>query len=1163
MTRILCFPKPPSHVHGSACFASLRLCVFALGVSFSVHADVGWLERFAFQPPAASEAGVCAGTAGTLPSFDVNAAVAGSRTTRVSLSFAPGAFPSNLWLRVVSGNVSVIPDVRILTRHPGKPASVRRALLTFPFDFKTAGSQRFTLSLVDEPQPDMPGGALDDKGEASVKLGPWTLTLAADRVALVSDAARWEATLIAPARTNPEASVIEIVERGRYYAWVRLLEPDAAWPRIIEVRMDASGAVVVQAHIERLESGDATAPDLGWDIRGPVTLPEPAHAFADGQPLSLASTDGAWALSFPDAPYYSRGNVTANADAVRYLRCTRDEHVPMQESAWRRAAFGIAPPIIAFNALLEPQLDIRVATTPLDLAPWPLLDSLRYYTHRAIAASMAYGDDFGNVTAFNKGQPAPAFGMNRLNHAPAIFDEARRTGDTALRDVAVQWCSNMYDLSLWWADTDTVGGTRYNNANADGSKEHLEDTHFMWRRNNAVHFCTKGLQSFLSAYEETGDPRMAAALRAQVAYAKQFIHVDQGECRNIGDAADFMDLYRSTGDASYRDEALRLFRELRTKLGDDNLFSQGGQPIVQDGPFIDDDQHGYEAPFAKPYIIGYALAGLPDLLRDMPDEPKLREVIRAVADFLASSQDPVGGWRYPHPRSSRVLIDQALEHAAQLARAASVLEARGEPIANLLDAIERTLQARVNGFARTGTILSGLQGWEFKPGNLKDGQTIYDLYKKPADRDPARDYSEGAVGTGGTSPEGLVYFPEVLAFYLAHRPADRLFWTNDALRAVLERVEAHPPEDWPPALPVDPPAAFGVRKELPAFRDAQVARLTFPLAWENADLPFCEWRTRARETYRAHLGPRPPLAAFAANVLASEDRGTYEARKIALNLSQDTRVVAYLLVPKGKGPFPAILALHDHGAHFSIGKEKLIRPFAVSDERLHDAEDWVGKCYGGRFFGDELAKRGYVVFATDMLFWGDRGREEGIEYESQEKLAANMFHLGVSWAGRIVWDDLRCAEFLQSLPEVDPERIGCAGLSVGAHRAWSLAAATDIVKAGAAICWMCNTRTLMQDGNNQTTGQSAFSMILPDLRNYLDYPDIASIACPKPMLFYNGEKDGLFPVSGVETCYAKLHNAWRGQGVEDKLETRLWPVPHEFNAEMQEAAFTWIDRWLK
>ena len=139
---------------------------------------------------------------------------------------------------------------------------------------------------------------------------------------------------------------------------------------------------------------------------------------------------------------------------------------------------------------------------------------------------------------------------------------------------------------------------------------------------------------------------------------------------------------------------------------------------------------------------------------------------------------------------------------------------------------------------------------------------------------------------------------------------------------------------------------------------------------------------------------------------------------MALNINADCRIKAYLLVPKAAGPHPGIIALHDHGAHFSIGKEKVVRPFDEPASVLQDAREWVEKNYAGRWIGDELAQRGYVVLAIDMLFWGDRGRYEGVEYSEQQALASNMLQLGYSWAGYNVWDDIRSSVFLQGLAEV-------------------------------------------------------------------------------------------------------------------------------------------------
>ena len=65
------------------------------------------------------------------------------------------------------------------------------------------------------------------------------------------------------------------------------------------------------------------------------------------------------------------------------------------------------------------------------------------------------------------------------------------------------------------------------------------------------------------------------------------------------------------------------------------------------------------------------------------------------------------------------------------------------------------------------------------------------------------------------------------------------------------------------------------------------------------------------------------------------------------------------------------------------------------------------------------------------------------------------------------------------------------------------------------------------------------------------------------MMLYNGDKDGLFPVEGVEKAWSVMRAVWKGAGAEDKLETRLWPAPHEFNRDMQDAAFDWLDRLLK
>ncbi|MBQ8673440.1 MAG: dienelactone hydrolase family protein [Bacteroides sp.] len=358
---------------------------------------------------------------------------------------------------------------------------------------------------------------------------------------------------------------------------------------------------------------------------------------------------------------------------------------------------------------------------------------------------------------------------------------------------------------------------------------------------------------------------------------------------------------------------------------------------------------------------------------------------------------------------------------------------------------------------------------------------------------------------------------------------------------------------------------WGTQKNMPHFYEELKARLTWPMAWGNSkQTNFKKWRKQARHTLMdcaETILPAPE--SYSMSVSAREQREGYEARKIWFNVSEWCRIPAYLLVPEGEGPFPAIVMLHDHGAHFSIGKEKMVRPFNVSPEVMEDADHWAAGCYDNQYVGDYFAAHGYVVLAIDALFWGERGRKEGPDYDGQQALAGNFLQMGTSWGSVINMDDVRSAEFLASLPFVDAGKIGSLGFSMGAYRSWMMAAMSDVVAASASICWMNTTAYLMTLTNNQNKGGSAYSMLLPGLRRYMDYPHVAAIACPKPALFFNGTRDKLFPVEGVEDAYRIMRQTWESQKAGERLVTKIWEEKHFFNKAMQHETLQFFDKWLK
>jgi dienelactone hydrolase len=353
-------------------------------------------------------------------------------------------------------------------------------------------------------------------------------------------------------------------------------------------------------------------------------------------------------------------------------------------------------------------------------------------------------------------------------------------------------------------------------------------------------------------------------------------------------------------------------------------------------------------------------------------------------------------------------------------------------------------------------------------------------------------------------------------------------------------------------------------RNLPVYADSLIADLTYPLAWGNSDIrDFDAWKRAAREkVFDCMLTPPPaPVNGFEAKVLYEEQREGYKARKLEICLSRYYTVPAYLLIPDGKGPFPAVNVLHDHGAHLFIGKEKVIRPLACEDSVvINDAEAWVQN-YEGQFFGDYLAQHGFVVFSFDAPMWGERGQKEGPRRDKYDMIAGNMMMYGIDLSAYMTYDDLRATDYLASLPEVDPKRIGCTGWSMGAYRTWMLSALSDRIKAGAAVCWMVTTDEQLTLHYSRTEN-GGFANCLPGLRRWLDYPHIASIACPKPMLFINGSQDKLFPVAGAQKAFAIMHDVWESQGAVNNLETELWDIPHSCPLKAQERVLRFFLKFL-
>ena len=326
-------------------------------------------------------------------------------------------------------------------------------------------------------------------------------------------------------------------------------------------------------------------------------------------------------------------------------------------------------------------------------------------------------------------------------------------------------------------------------------------------------------------------------------------------------------------------------------------------------------------------------------------------------------------------------------------------------------------------------------------------------------------------------------------------------------------------------------------------------------------------------------GPAKPLKLWPEvdpdmTVLECEQRDGYTCSLIEYNAVGEERIQAYLLVPDGatsENPRPGVVLLHDHGARFDIGKEKLVKPLASVPKSIkRSAEQWVKTNLDGVYYADRLASRGFVVIVPDVLYWGSRSSEKCCQwncvmygdccnmtladikdlkkqvYEGQRAVYDSLARRNVVWAEQTLNEDAAAARLIARMPNVG--RVGCAGWSMGAHRAWLLAAFCKEVESGAAVCWMT-----LKETQPAEYSASDYSMLIPALRDKYDFPDIARWICPKPFLFLSGTSDKLFPYDATAEAFRRMQEIYKEAGHEGKLRTEFFEGGHHFGIPQQDA----------
>ncbi len=318
---------------------------------------------------------------------------------------------------------------------------------------------------------------------------------------------------------------------------------------------------------------------------------------------------------------------------------------------------------------------------------------------------------------------------------------------------------------------------------------------------------------------------------------------------------------------------------------------------------------------------------------------------------------------------------------------------------------------------------------------------------------------------------------------------------------------------------------------------------TDPAVWAT-------WRTAFRKRLRALLGglpaetegTPPPFTAAAPTAHAGYLR-TY----IEFESEPGVTVPAWLLVPDNlSAPAPAVVAVHGHG--YGVDDTVGINSDGTDrDEPQGYHQD----------FAVALARRGMVVIAPELSGFGRRREDEakakGPTNNSCHAAAWWGIMLGKPLLGSRVRDVRRTFDLLQSLPEVDPQRIGIMGSSGGGMAALFSAALDERFRAVVISNYFCTFR------DSILAMEHCHCNYLPGLLQDAEMYDVAALVAPRPLLVVTGDADPIFPLHGAQEAYERLHGGYEALGVADRLQKHVFAGGHQINGEQ---AYPFLQQWL-
>jgi len=245
-------------------------------------------------------------------------------------------------------------------------------------------------------------------------------------------------------------------------------------------------------------------------------------------------------------------------------------------------------------------------------------------------------------------------------------------------------------------------------------------------------------------------------------------------------------------------------------------------------------------------------------------------------------------------------------------------------------------------------------------------------------------------------------------------------------------------------------------------------------------------------------------------------------------------VLGYLLTPKSRGPYAAVIAIPGHGRGVDdiVGIDEHGRDRTVKAPYEYD-------------YAIQIVEHGMAAVAIEPMAFGCRRdaitKAKGLTASACQPAAGSALLLGQTMLGWRVYDTMRTIDWIATRAELDAARVGCLGCSGGGTCTLFTAALDTRVRAAFVSSYLNTFRDSIMSISH------CIDNYVPGILNWAEMSDVAGLIAPRPFFVESGEKDPIFPLAGSREAFDAVHRVYAVFGSPELCKREEFSGEHEFH----------------